>query len=223
MDSTPLPQLTDQVARALRRGDASGAIAQTAGLFEALPEDPPIRLLRRTALHRAGEPESPWPDPEQVPGADPTRLSSAWATLGLAQFALHRLQDSEASLRQALNADPSNPFALATMAVLLHERRQDDKAVAVTRLLEGTPGTGELIDEIRQEARQRQVARELVERNAYLEPQRTPGFSLWVWLGVWLLLAGATLLAFQPSALVGYALCIGVPLGVVLLLRHLFG
>lgn len=219
MQYAPLPLLTEQMELALEQGETAAATAQSAELWAALPDDPPVRRLRRAALPQDADGEPPWKEREE---ASPTRCSTNWAILGLAQFTLHRFADSEASLRRALTADPSNPFALATMAVLLHERRQDDKAFAVTRLLEGTPGTAELIDEIRQEARQRQTARQLVERNAFLEPQRTPGFSLWVWLGVWLLLGGVTFLLFQPQTPLGYLLCAGAPLGVVALLRRLF-
>lgn len=222
METPSIPQLTDEMQLVLQRGDSPRAIAISDQLFGALPEDPPVRLLRRTSLHQPGSSSCSWGD---VPGDAvelQTRLSTAWAILGLAQFSLHRFQDADGSLRRALSADPNNPFALATMAVLLHQRRQDDKAIAVTRLLEDTPGASELIDEIRQKAQQRQFAREIVERNAYLEPQRVPGFSIWVWLTVWLVVSAVVLLVFQPSSPLGYVLGTAAPLVFVLLLRKLF-
>ncbi len=222
METTALPDLTQQMQCMLQRGDSSQAIALGDQLFVALPQDPPVTLLRRSALHQVVGADHRWPglpDPDSDPE---TRLSSAWAILGLAQFSLHRFNDADLSLRQALSADPNNPFALATMAVLLHQRRQDNKAIALTRLIEDVPGTSELVDEIRQASRQRQIARQVVERNAYLEPQRTPGFSIWVWLLVLLVMAGVAAILFQPGTPLGYALCLGIPLVFVLILRSLF-
>ena len=111
--------------------------------------------------------------------------STAWAALGLAQFRLRRRQQAEASLRRALKLDPNDMYAQSAMVVLLQDQRQDTKAQALAHLLEDSPGTEEFVASVRAEAKQRQIARMLLERNAvreavFAEPPRRG----WLWVAV---------------------------------------
>lgn len=147
--------------------------------------------------------------------------STAWAALGLAQFRLHRFDDAEASLKRALQLDPNDPYAQAAMAELLHDRRRDSKALALTRLLEDTPGTESVIQSIREAARQRQIARKLVERNAWPAPYRVTIGSFWLWIVLWAFLAGCAAILFQPRSVQSIAACVLVPLLIVWIWRKL--
>jgi len=93
--------------------------------------------------------------------------STAWAALGLAQFRLRRRREAEASLHKALKLDPNDPYAQSVMAALLQDKRQDSQAVALSRLLEETPGTEQIVADIRDEAKRRQFAKRMVEREAF--------------------------------------------------------
>jgi Tfp pilus assembly protein PilF len=126
------------------------------------------------------------------------KSSTAWAALGLAQFRLHRRRAAEASLSRALQLDPNDPYAQSVMATLLHAQRKDSGAVALTDLLEDTPGTEAFVQRIRGEARKRQIERELIERRAVREPtyQESPR-QFWLWLIVAVMtIAGLIALAF---------------------------
>lgn len=124
--------------------------------------------------------------------------STAWAALGLAQYRLHRRSEAEVSLRRALQLDPNDLCAQSAMVVLLQEQGNHAKAEALADLLRDHPGTEDLVEAVRDEAKQRQIARMLLEREAVQEavlgesPRRR---GLWVDLiaavmivGVWLLL-----------------------------------
>ena len=90
---------------------------------------------------------------------------------GLAQFRLHRRQEAEASLRKALESGPQRPLRpVGHGQRCLQDKRQDKQAVALTHLLEETPGTEQIVAGVRQEAKRRQVAKKLVERNALPGP-----------------------------------------------------
>jgi Flp pilus assembly protein TadB len=111
------------------------------------------------------------------------KSSTAWAALGLAQFRLHRRRAAEASLHKAMELDPNDPYAQSAMATLLHDRRDDASAIALADLLAETPGTEELVESIREEARKRQIHKKLVERGAVRAPGDT-GESprlFWIW------------------------------------------
>ncbi len=149
------------------------------------------------------------------------KASTAWAALGLAQFRLHRFRHAEASLKRALQLDPNDPYAQAAMAELLHDRRCDSKAVALTCLLQDTPGTESVVEPIRKEAKRRQVARKLVERAAYPSSERTTLSSVWLWLSLWALLTGCAVLLFQPRSIQAVTLCILVPLVAVWIWKKL--
>jgi Tfp pilus assembly protein PilF len=131
------------------------------------------------------------------------KSSTAWAALGLAQFRLHRRRAAEASLTRALQLDPNDPYAQSAMANLLHDRRDDASAVALADLLSETPGTEELVESIRDEARQRQLHKTLVERGAV----RQPGYHaesprlFWVWPALTILIVAVivSLVALQPD------------------------
>lgn len=122
-------------------------------------------------------------------GGDP-KCAAAWAALGLAQFRQRRRRAAEASLTQALELDPNEPYAQAAMLVLLHDRHDDTRALALAKLLDDSrpteeflavrlffrgcglpaPGTEQLVETIQQNARKRQIARTLIERRAVREP-----------------------------------------------------
>lgn len=116
--------------------------------------------------------------------------STAWAALGLALLRLHRHEKAQQSLQRALELDPNDPYAQAVMARLLHQQRKDPAAIALTALLAETPGTESLVEEIRDEARSRQLERTLVERKAVREA--THYESRWP-RRLWLILAAAWL------------------------------
>ncbi len=147
--------------------------------------------------------------------------STAWAALGMAQFRLHRFGAAEESLKHALRLDPNDPYAQAAMAELLHDRRHDRQALALTRLLEDTPGTESLIQSIRTEAKQRQLAGKLVERAAYPAPYQATLGSGWLWTVLWAFLTAGVFLLFQPRSPVAIAVCVVAPVLVVWFWRKL--
>ncbi|NUQ60850.1 MAG: tetratricopeptide repeat protein [Pirellulales bacterium] len=147
--------------------------------------------------------------------------STAWAALGMAQFRLHRFQEAEESLKRALRLDPNDPYAQAAMAELLHNRRHDRQALALTRLLEDTPGTESVIQSIRTQAKQRQLAGKLVERAAWPTPYRVTMGSTWLWIVLWVFLSACAALMFQPRSALAITMCLAVPLLVVWVWRKL--
>jgi len=149
--------------------------------------------------------------------------STAWAALGLAQHRLHRRDDAETSLRRALELDPNNVYAQSAMVVLLQDRRQDPKAEALAELLKDVPGTEDFIASVRREAKQRQIAKMLVEREALPEaptddsPRRR---AVWV-ITLAIMIAGVCLLV-QPGDPSAIVICVILPLLVLLFLRRFF-
>ena len=123
--------------------------------------------------------------------------STAWAALGQAQFRLHRRAEAEASLRRALQLNPNDIYAQSAMVALFQDRRDDAKAEALVGLLEEHAGTEDLIASVRDDAKQRQIARMLLERKVDLEGlDRQPRRYGWIWL-----LGGATVFALASSFL----------------------
>ncbi len=109
--------------------------------------------------------------------------STAWAALGLAQFRLHRREEAEASLRRALELNPNDIYAQSAMVALLQDRRDDRKAEALAGLLQEHAGTEELVASVRDEAKQRQIARMLVERKVDLDQLVSePRHYGWIWV-----------------------------------------
>ncbi len=109
--------------------------------------------------------------------------STAWAALGLAQFRLHRRREAETCLRRALALNPNDIYAQSAMVAFLQDRRDDRNAEALLRLLQEYAGTEEMVASVRDEAKRRQIARMLVERNVdpdqlVSEPRRYG----WIWL-----------------------------------------
>ena len=149
--------------------------------------------------------------------------STAWAALGRAQFRLHRFSEAEASLQRALQLDPNDPYAQQAMMDLLHQRRQDGKAVALASLLQDTPGTEQFVETIRSEAKSRQIAYKLVERRALPEPNFDNPRHRWNWLFVAAFLITGLLLLFQPAKPTVFAVCVIVPLIVLYPIRRLLG
>ena len=95
--------------------------------------------------------------------------STAWAALGLAQFRLHRREEAEASLRRALQLNPNDIYAQSAMVALLQDRHDDGKAEALAGLLGEHAGTEDLVAAVRDNAKQRRIARMLVERKVDLD------------------------------------------------------
>ena len=117
--------------------------------------------------------------------------STAWAALGLAQYRLHRRQDAEGSVRRALKLNPNDIYAQSAMVALLQDRHEDAKAGALAELVGEHAGAEELAESVRKAAKQRQIARMLVERKVDVGgPVREPRTFRWIWL-----LIGAGLLA----------------------------
>jgi len=149
--------------------------------------------------------------------------STAWAALGLAQYRLHRRKEAEASLRRALELGPNDLYAQSAMVVLLQDQRKDTKAEALAHLLEGSPGTEEFVESVRAEARERQIARMLLERKAIpnevsAESLRRRGF----WLAVAAAMIAGMCVLIQPQGAIQLLLCLIVPLAILLCLRQLF-
>jgi Tfp pilus assembly protein PilF len=149
--------------------------------------------------------------------------STAWAAQGRAQFRLHRFPEAEASLKRALQLDPNDPYAQQAMMDLLHQRRQDAKAVALASLLQDTPGTEQFVETIRSEAKSRQIARKLLERRAIPEPNFDNPRHRWNWLFVAAFMMTGLLLLFQPAKPTAFAICVIVPLIVLYPIRRLLG
>jgi Tfp pilus assembly protein PilF len=148
--------------------------------------------------------------------------ATAWAALGLAQHKLHRRREAEASLGRALKLDPNDLYAQGAMATLLQDLRRDPQAEALAELLEDVPGTEQLVEEIHREAKRRQVARMLVERQA-MPTAPTPFFTRR--LAVWLLMAGTMIVGLfvlaHPQNLLQAAACLVFPLLFLFFLRKL--
>jgi tetratricopeptide (TPR) repeat protein len=109
--------------------------------------------------------------------------STAWAALGLAQFRLHRRREAEASLRRALQLNPSDIYAQSAMLALLQDRGDNRRAEALAGLLQEHAGTEDLVASVRDEAKQRQIARMLMERKVDIEHLVSePRRYGWIWV-----------------------------------------
>jgi Flp pilus assembly protein TadD len=109
--------------------------------------------------------------------------STAWAALGLAQYRLHRLAEAEASLRRALALNPDDIYAISAMVGLLQDQRKNDKAEALVSMLKNEAGAEELVEAVRQEAKERRIAGMLVERKVDLDAMTSePRSYRWIWL-----------------------------------------
>jgi Tfp pilus assembly protein PilF len=140
-------------------------------------------------------------------------MSTAWAALGLAQHRLRRRNEAEVSLRRALELNPNDLYAQAAMAVLLQEMRKDPKAEALAELLTDVPGTEQLVESIRQEAKNRRLARMLVERKALPEvPARQPPKKVMMWLVTFSIMVAGLWILVQPTDAATIAICVLFPL-----------
>lgn len=149
--------------------------------------------------------------------------STAWAALGLAQLRRHRLKEAEVSLGKALRLDPNDPCAQCAMLFLLREERQNEKALALSKILEDTPGTEAIVNSIRREATRRMIATKLVERGVELGSARQSvnWFRPIVWV-IGLLVALWMTFVFQAKDTLTIGLCLGIPLLVTLVLDRFF-
>ena len=110
--------------------------------------------------------------------------STAWAALGLAQFRLRRRDEADASLRRALELNPDDIYAQSAMVALLQDRGDDRRAEALVGLLQEHAGTEELVASVRDEAKQRRIARMLMERKVDLDQLvAEPRHYGWIWAG----------------------------------------
>jgi Tfp pilus assembly protein PilF len=146
--------------------------------------------------------------------------STAWAALGLAQFRLHRRDEAEASLQQALRLDPNDPYAQSAMITFLQEKRDDARALALSRLLEEVPGTEEFVESVRRTAKRREVAGKLVERGADPEAYFDRSHRDPRWLLFAAAMAGVIWLILQPQTPVMWVLTIVSATLVVWVLRR---
>lgn len=157
---------------------------------------------------------------EAIAAADDS--STAWAALGLSQLRLHRRDDAERSLRRALQLDPNDPYAQYAMTRLLQDRRANADAVHLANVLQETPGTEAIVADIQREAKQRQVARKLVERGAYPRLDRLDrAYRPWFWLLAAIVVIFVLLMTLQPSTPLAIFLCTFFPL-LVFWLRRLW-
>jgi Tfp pilus assembly protein PilF len=148
--------------------------------------------------------------------------STAWAALGLAQFRLHRREEAETSLRKALELDPNDPYAQSAMATLLQDKAQDNQAVALTHLLEDVPGTEEIVAGVRQEAKRRQVAKKLVEREALPDAVFEVTVRRWFWPVLAAALVGLMWYGIRPESLATLLPTVVIPLLLVWIAYRLF-
>jgi Tfp pilus assembly protein PilF len=173
--------------------------------------------------------------------------AAAWAARGLAQFRLRRRRAAEASLTRALELDPDDPYAQAAMLALLYDRRDAARAVALAELLRDSHGeeqfiavrlflrrsglpdissTRQFVETIQDEAKQRQVGRELVERGALREPTYYAGSLGQLWLCLVfsaVIVAGlVVLIALRPDLAPIIILFGLIPLFLVWMARRLF-
>ena len=140
--------------------------------------------------------------------------STAWAALGLARHRLHRRQEAETDLQRALQLDPSDIYAQSAMVAILQEQRDDAKAKALASMLEEHVGAEDLAASVRDDAKQRQIARMLLERKVDLEDLVSePRRYYWVWI-----LGAATLLAMLLSIVSPLYAPVIIVLAIVLLL-----
>jgi len=149
--------------------------------------------------------------------------STAWAALGLVQFRLHRRQEAETSLKRALALDPNDPYAQLVTARLLQDQRQDAKAVALAHLLEDTPGTEDLVAEIRKQAKRREVAGKLVQRSAMPEQRDAEPRYYYRWVIVAAMITTMLAVYYQPTTPLTYLFCVAFPLLMVWPFRKFFG
>ncbi|MCS7236974.1 MAG: tetratricopeptide repeat protein [Thermoguttaceae bacterium] len=150
--------------------------------------------------------------------------STAWAALGLSQLRRHRLKEAEASLGRALRLDPNDPCAQCAMLFLLREERQNEKALALSKILEDTPGTEPIINSIRREATRRMIATKLVERGVELGSARhAVNWRRTVIWGLGAFVAGWMTFIFQAKDPLTIGLCVGLPLLFTLILDRILG
>ena len=111
--------------------------------------------------------------------------STAWAALGLVEFRLHRREQAEESLRRALALNPGDVYAQSAMAALLQDQGKDTEAEQFAARMADTPGTEQLVESIREEARQRKLEQLLIQRDIVSDPT----VGLWPRrLAIWLVL-----------------------------------
>ena len=127
--------------------------------------------------------------------------STAWAALGLAEYRLHRHRQAEASLRRALALDPRDLYAQSALVVLLQDQRRNSEALDMADRLRDTPGAEEFLQTVREETKERNLAKMLVQRQAVpdmhaaLWPRR---LALWIVL-VAALIGGAYMVLYPAS------------------------
>jgi Tfp pilus assembly protein PilF len=151
------------------------------------------------------------------------RSSTAWTALGVAQHHLHRRDEAEASLRRALELDADDLNAQSAMVDLLQERRQDDRAGALTEVMENHPEAEEYVASVREETRARRLAGLLIERQAMPEPSahdRTRYLA--VLLPVAAVIFAALCFPVLPEGAAALAVACLIPLLLLWYLRRLF-
>jgi Flp pilus assembly protein TadD len=139
--------------------------------------------------------------------------ATAWAALGMAQFRMHRRAEAEESLRRALTLNPQDVAAQSAMVLLLQEQGRNVQAEILADRLEAHPGTEELVETVRQQAKHRRLAARLIARRLPVESAPAGNFRR-LWIGVLLTAAvvgGMLFLAFPGEPLL-ILLCVTIPL-----------
>ncbi|MBN2579906.1 MAG: tetratricopeptide repeat protein [Pirellulales bacterium] len=138
--------------------------------------------------------------------------ATAWAALGLAQYRLHRLAEAEESLRRALAIDPEDPNAQSVMVLLLQDRGKNAEAEILADHLEAHPGTEDLVESVRHEAKERRLAARLVVRHLDRPPPAAPPRGIWFVILTFAVFLGGVLLVAFPDAPLLILLCVTIPL-----------
>ena len=211
MDPARIEERLEEALGALQRGDHVRALAIADQLTAALPESPVARAIRARALLGTDPGGEAVAEAQRAVELDP-RNQYAQRLLGLAAWRDERL-----------TLGPNDLYAQSAMVVLLQDQRKDTKAEALAHLLEGSPGTEEFVKSVRAEARERQIARMLLERKAIPEEVSSESFRR---RGFWLAVAAAMIagmcVLIQPQGAIPLLLCLIVPLAILFCLRQLF-
>ncbi len=147
--------------------------------------------------------------------------ATAWTALGLTQYKLRRHGEAEESLRRALQIDPDDTDAKATLAMLMQDTGRGQQAEVLVELLEDAPGSKDFVESVRGEAKRRKIAKMLVERDALPEgPPQDLQHRYALWLFAICAAAAGLALLLKPSMPLGVSVCVILPLMFLWYLRR---
>ena len=109
------------------------------------------------------------------------------------------------------------------MISYLRNRNEHDQAEAMRSLLEGTPGTQDVIEKIRHDVKSRRIARLLIERGVDEMDPKNPGTANRLGLvgGYGRSCRRVCVLFFGPRRSAGVFICVVMPLTLYWLTRHI--